>query len=204
MTDTCDFSDDRCDNSALKDPCSRETPLFNNADPLTQFLTASYAVSTQSNDDTNVIAFEAVFDSLFIIWKGQMRKIYRLGGPTYDALIATLFVNINSNDGIDTFVDTKTINVGTIETICSMDFYGLFIGMTDEPNTSVVRLEINIEDDGANPPTVVTDANGLYNVDSVNYYEMDLSTTGHYRLLQTKGYYSRHRPCYVVLSEEPT
>jgi len=46
MTDTCDFSDDRCDNSALKDPCSRDTPLFNNADPLTNFQTKSYSISS--------------------------------------------------------------------------------------------------------------------------------------------------------------
>ena len=46
---------------------------------------------------------------------------------------------------------TTTFLSGNVETICSMDFYGLFIGM-DSGNTNVVRIEINIADDGANPP----------------------------------------------------
>jgi len=39
-------------------------------------------------------------------------------------------------------------------------------------------------------------------VNEIKYYEMD--ATDKFRLLQTKGYFGRHRPCYMVLETEPT
>ena len=47
MTDTCNFSDDRCDNSGLVDPCARDTPLFNTG---TTWETYSYLASSATGN----------------------------------------------------------------------------------------------------------------------------------------------------------
>jgi len=82
-----------------------------------------------------------------------------------------------------------------------MDFHGLFLQIKNA--NIVVRLEIDISnDDAIDSPKVDYDGNDVLIVQRVKYFEME--TTDKFRLLQTKGYYSRHRPCYLVTEDNPT
>ena len=81
-----------------------------------------------------------------------------------------------------------------------MDFYGLFLGV--EGSSDVIRLELDIGTDGDTAMETATSTGNLLDVAEIKYYTM--STTSTFRLLQTKGYYGRHRPCYMVNSDEPT
>ena len=81
-----------------------------------------------------------------------------------------------------------------------MDFYGLFLGV--EGTDKVVRLEIDIATDGSATEEQTTSTGTLLDVNEINVFEMQ--TTATYRLLQTKGFYGRHRPCYMVTSDLPT
>lgn len=105
-----------------------------------------------------------------------------------------------ASGGITTsYVDAVTVTNDSITTICSMDFYGLFIGV--EGASKVIRLELDINNDDADPPLVIY-ANGVQDIAQVNYFEMAVSNTMH--LIQTKSYFERHRPCYVVTSDNPS
>ena len=70
-----------------------------------------------------------------------------------------------------------------------------------ENASKVIRLELDIDNDDADPPQIIY-ANGVQNIAAVNYYEMAATSTMH--LLQTKSYFERHRPCYMVESANPT
>ena len=61
-----------------------------------------------------------------------------------------------------------------------MDFYGLFLGV--EGATSVIRLELDIDNDDADPAAVLSTGD-LINIAQVNYYEMPTTTTSEFRLL---------------------
>lgn len=96
-----------------------------------------------------------------------------------------------------------------IRSMCSMDYYGIFIGLDN--GNKMIRLEPQISPDPGNPgtATVPNSAGGQIDFSSVSYYEMDVKdeVTGPnasaYRLLQTRGFLSRHRPCYLVTQNVP-
>lgn len=158
--------------------------------------------TNNSNDNNHAISYEIVFDSIFVIFSQTSERIYRVGGTTYNNLAASKFYTLSAGgNGITTsYKDSKTVSNAAITTICSMDFYGLFLGI--EGATKVVRLELNIGTDGDAAMETVTRTANLLDIDSINYYEM--ATTSTFRLLQTKGWYGRHRPCYMVNSDQPT
>ena len=100
-------------------------------------------------------------------------------------MIKTQFFDIGTNGSSAGWpVSIKTTDTiassATIQTICSMDFYGLFLGIKDA--TKVVRLEIDIKNNDGDPPAI-TYVSNVMSVNSINYYEMDATAT--YRLLQT-------------------
>lgn len=66
-TDTCANDQDRCYTSALVDPCARDTPLFKSVVPAYK----SYIVSTSNSDTNHAIAFEIVFDSIFVVFSAE-------------------------------------------------------------------------------------------------------------------------------------
>lgn len=198
MTDTCDNSDARCDRSSVRDVCSRDTPLFPNGEAIAH----SYVeVSTNTANRNYALAYDVVFDSIFVIFNNEDQIIYRVGGPTYDNLVASEFYVLSAGaTGITTvFEDTKTVTDASITTICSFDFYGLFIGV--ENASSVIRLELEIANDDADPPAI-TYSGAVQQIAQVNYFEMAAASTMH--LLQTKSYFERHRPCYMIESANPT
>lgn len=137
MRDTCDkitLSGDpalnRCDRSSLKDPCARDTPLFANGTPLAHY---SYQVSSSTSDSNYAISYEAVFDSMFVIFgisTAEKKRIYRIGGETAATLHKSKVFEMNNVPTYASFgapTTSKTLTNDKIETICSMDFYGLFI-----------------------------------------------------------------------------
>ena len=70
-------------------------------------------------------------------------------------------------------------------------------------STNVIRLELDIQTDNDSAmETAIKDGNNVLVVNEIKYNLMP--TTSTFRLLQTKGYYGRHRPCYMVNSDEPT
>jgi len=82
MTDTCDPATlaansalNRCDNSSLKDPCARDTPLFLNSTKVGSTPVVlrhhSIQVSTSSSNTNYAVTFETVFDSLFVVFSGE-------------------------------------------------------------------------------------------------------------------------------------
>lgn len=199
MTDTCDNSVSRCDRSSNVDVCSRDTPLF----PTGSAIAHHYvAIDSNTNNRNYALAYDIVFDSVFVIFGKNDQVIYRVGGATYDALVSTEFYVLGAGaTGITTndMTGGVTVTNDSITTICSMDFYGLFIGV--ENASKVIRLELDIDNDDADPPQIIY-ANGVQNIAAVNYYEMAATSTMH--LLQTKSYFERHRPCYMVESANPT
>ena len=129
MTDTCDDDVDRCYTSALVDPCARDTPLFGNSNGVGLAIIRK-TVSTNTNAANHAIAFEVVFDSIFVVFDLQSNILCRIGGETYDALtVVNKFFDLTWTGTEVTFVDAKSFSSGEIQTICSMDFYGLFLGV---------------------------------------------------------------------------
>ena len=67
------------------------------------------------------------------------------------------------------------------------------------------------DDSASQDPANIQSVGDVQTIDSLNYYEMDddqhpfssLSGGETFRLLQTKGYFGRHRPCYMVRSDAP-
>lgn len=151
------------------------------------------------------IAFEIAFDSLFVVFSYNDKKIYRISGDAYNNLKRETFFRVN-NVGTDTdngASRTSAVPNAAIETICSMDFHGLFVQVSGA--TSVIRLEIDVANDGVlAEATITTDSSNKNQITfaNINYFELDATNTFH--LLQTKGYYGRHRPCYMVTSDSPT
>jgi len=160
MQDTCDpktltdndASWNRCDNSARKDPCARDTPLFlnNTLGVTTTLVHKDYKVSTNSDDENHAVTFEIVFDSIFVVFTNQNKIIYRVGGDNVYDMIVSKFYQQNDvsyydfgkyNDGTQT--STKTIGNLAIESICSMDFYGLFVQVKNAKK--VIRLELPVK-----------------------------------------------------------
>ena len=147
--DTCEATENRCDTSRMIDPCARDTPLF--ATGVTPLFNQVQVSTSNNNNNNHAIAFEIVFDSIFVIFNQEDQIVYRVGGTTYDNLIANQFY-ILSSGAVTTygtsmsFEDSQTITSDTISTICSMDFHGLFLGVTDA--TKVIRLELDIATDG--------------------------------------------------------
>ena len=109
MTDTCDDDVDRCYTSALVNPCARDTPLFAaGVMPIIQ----KYTVSTNSNALNHAIAFEVVFDSIFVVFDKLSRKLCRIGGETYDLLeVNNNFYDVNAPTTGVTVVGSQTISV---------------------------------------------------------------------------------------------
>ena len=67
----------QCDRSVLTDPCHRDYPLFLNStgkrpngsnNPTTTLMHASYAVSSNTNNNNHAVAFDTVFDSIFVVF----------------------------------------------------------------------------------------------------------------------------------------
>lgn len=64
---------------------------------------------------------------------------------------------------------------------------------------------MTIEQNSAvDPALIVKDANGVQNIQSMTYFEMDMASPSKFHLYQTKGFYARHRPCYFITENEPT
>mmetsp|Transcript_12548 Transcript_12548/g.16960 ORF Transcript_12548/g.16960 Transcript_12548/m.16960 type:complete len:95 (-) Transcript_12548:3560-3844(-) len=93
---------------------------------------------------------------------------------------------------------TKTITSGNIETMCSMDFHGLFVQVSGK--TKVIRLELKIANDDADEPAITKEPakNNQFKIDNTVYHELATPSTQNFRLFQTKGYYARNRPCYMI------
>jgi hypothetical protein len=73
IPDSCEDDVDRCYTSHQVDPCARDTPLFINSvlDPTNggvDPIVVKYTVSTNSNSENHAIAFEVVFDSIFVVF----------------------------------------------------------------------------------------------------------------------------------------
>ena len=164
MTDTCDNDTKRCDRAADTDPCARDTPLFptGGAGPVH----VDYGVATNTLDTNHAVAFEVVFDSIFVIFVSSSGNedqiVYRIGGETYNALVSTSFYVLSTGgNGITTNnLATKTASNAAITTICSMDFYGLFLGVSGA--TKVIRLEFDIaHDNNWAPQATITKSSGV-------------------------------------------
>ena len=88
------------------------------------------------------LAFEIVFDSLFVIFKNEPQKVYRVGGAAYNTLQVSTFFEVGS---VGTYVANSpatSVTAADITTICSMDFHGLFLGVSGA--TKAIRLELDI------------------------------------------------------------
>ena len=66
LTDTCDNDTKRCDRASDTDPCARDTPLFPNGGAAP--IHVDYAVSSNNVDTNHAVAFEVVFDSIFVVF----------------------------------------------------------------------------------------------------------------------------------------
>ena len=121
-------------------------------------------MSGDTNDANHAISFEIVFDSIFVIFKNEDEIIWRIGGTAYNNLAASKFYVLSTGgEGITTtYKDSKTVANNAITTICSMDFYGLFLGI--EGASKVVRLEINIGTNGDSFMEEVTSTGDLLDV----------------------------------------
>lgn len=134
---------------------------------------------TVSNVSLNnhAIAWDVVIDSIFVIFEEESNIIYRVAGPTYNNLSSSkLYTHAGTPTSPLTmaFADPTSPTVGgsAITSLCSMDFYGLFLGVQDEQK--VIRLEFNMADDSssADPANIIV-AGDVQTIDSINYYEMD-------------------------------
>lgn len=202
MVDYCDdgaYATNRCDTSTTtKDPCARTSPLFS-----TSMLHYQKNIANDDSATNLPIAFEIAFDSLFVVFTSNEKKIYRISGDAYNNLSKVNFFRMNAVSSDSSNSPSRTVPNTAIETICSMDFHGLFVQVSGA--TKVVRLEIDIANDG-----VLSESNISYDgstsnsisINAINYFELD--ATSEFHLLQTKGYYGRHRPCYLVTSASPT
>ena len=59
---------DRSDRNKIKDPCDRNTPLFATGATLNH---KKYAVSTDDSITNYAVAFETVFDSIFVVFSAE-------------------------------------------------------------------------------------------------------------------------------------
>lgn len=65
MQDTCDNSVNRCDRSGNVDPCARDTPLFATGTAIAHHYVA---IDDDTNKKNFALAWEVVFDSVFVIF----------------------------------------------------------------------------------------------------------------------------------------
>jgi len=93
-----------------------------------------------------------------------------------------------------------------------MDYYGIFLAMDSGPYIVVLKpnVQTTLDVNGEfvtqeDPASTLTNKRMLIDVISDdasqlierNYQDHETAAT-HFTLLQTRGYMSRHRPCYVV------
>ena len=224
--DTCGVEfENFCDRSSDISHCERDEPLFKGTwDTATQSWIDkdqatlnhhSMVVSSNTADDNYAITFDVVFDSIFVVFENEDQRIYRIGRHDNDTDWTNFasstffdFSNIAGTSSYDTaegFTGPNTIS-GRIENICSMDFFGLFLGVNGA--NKVVRLEIDIDNDDAVDPLQyfedgsTTATNQRIRFADTLYNEM-ADPAGEFRLLQTKSYFARHRPCYYVTKAAP-
>lgn len=115
--------------------------------------------STNTNKSNHAISFEIVFDSIFVIFANNPQIIRRVAGTTYSNLAASDFYTLSSGGHSITTnnLGGATVANNDITTMCSMDFYGLFLGV--KGSSKVIRLELDIANDDADPATVTTSSN---------------------------------------------
>ena len=128
----CELTLNRCETAEMLDPCGRENPLFPSGSTLAH---AVYQVADSVGLGVHAQAFEIVFDSIFVIFDNNVNVIYRVGGETYDTLVKGTFYTHSASPSSSyasvVLQDSVTVSANGISTICSMDFYGLFLGIED-------------------------------------------------------------------------
>lgn len=135
-----------------QDPCLRGSHLFANGNDGGDLQHYRYDLGSTYNSDTNrVIAMEFAFDSLWMVFSPREAILWRLGGdPTNlktDGTVLTLTsvfdisgtdldpVNLSDPTGAGDFDPSKDRHLipstRNINSMCSLEFYGLFLGVDD-------------------------------------------------------------------------
>ena len=90
--------------------------------------------------------------------------------------------------------------------MCSIDYYGFFVGLQEGHYIPAIIPDVQVYKDENNEFKPLYH-NGYLDLDSESLTERNLhefdENVNTYRLLQTQGYMSRHRPCYVVTDNAP-
>ena len=121
-----------------------------------------------------------VFDSLFFVIEAEKKRVYRLAGPDAGNLVISVFYIVGQTGGtpavnlISPTSVSSSISGKYIRSMCSMDYYGLFLGL--HSGNKMIRLEPQISPDPGNPGsiTVPNSAGGQVSFNSISYYEMDV------------------------------
>ena len=150
------------------------------------------------------------FDSLFVVLSQDSNVVYRIAIPQSvsqsTSAITSADVFVSEFYTLTTSEFSGLSGSESISTMCSMDYYGVFLGLDSGTIIATLKPTVTTQRDVDNKFQPDLDGDGLIQLGTstsddfvsrdVNS-EHDGSAAG-YRLLQTRGYMSRHRPCFVV------
>ncbi len=204
IRDSCE--DFKCDQNMVTNYCSRENWLFDQTSG-SDLLQMRTQLTTTEDWTDKILSQALVFDSVFVVLESAPQVVIRVAAqPTTPLDASTL--NFITNQNFYTFSTTQYPNIGaTVEftQMCSLDYYGIFLGTDSGFYIAAIAPTVTSEKDVAdNQFKPVYDADGMVQLtlETASYIERDVSgydaSATHYRLLQTRGYMSRHRPCFVV------
>ena len=205
-----------------QDPCLRGSHLFS-GDNLEHY-NVRYSNGAAYKEENNMAtSMEFAFDSIWFITRGNQRWLYRVTVPldsgTLDwaNLRSSAYGNtsnlVSGFDSIDYYSYMSSNKYMT--SLCSMEFYGLLIGVDDkgyflriQPDITGSYGSIDLDGNGIidmstwTPSISVAEPQSGGVVDSASATNSD--NTDKYRFIQAQGFLTKHRPCYMVTEAAPS